>query len=65
MQIWPVTSNQMIKYQLSHGWFDQISNHKHGISNKFTKTRRLQFFKYGFRSDCPERFYTKLPLVEK
>ena len=30
-ELWNVISNQMIKYQLSHTRFDQISDHKHGI----------------------------------
>ena len=31
VELWNVISNQMIKYQLSHTRFDQISDHKHGI----------------------------------
>ena len=31
MELWTVISNQMIKYQLPHTRFDQISNHKHDI----------------------------------
>ena len=26
-----VISNEMIKYKLPHTWFNQISDHKHGI----------------------------------
>ena len=30
-ELWAVISNQTIKYQLPHTWFDQISDHKHDI----------------------------------
>ena len=30
-ELWAVISNRMIKYQLPHRRFDQISNHKHDI----------------------------------
>ena len=30
-ELWTVISDQMIKYQLSHARFDQISDHKHEI----------------------------------
>ena len=30
-ELWPVISDQMIKYQLAHARFDQISDHKHDI----------------------------------
>ena len=30
-ELWAVISNQMIKYQFPHTWFDQISDHKHFI----------------------------------
>ena len=30
-ELWTVVPNQMIKYQLPHTRFDQVSDHKHDI----------------------------------
>ena len=57
-ELWTLTSNQMIPYQLPHTRFDQISDHKHGmywyerlstklLAQEAHKNTKLMFTKTG------------------